>query len=498
MKSGFYDGPTSQALDELARDGIPIAGFDLMQRAAEAALTVIIEQFPSASRLIVICGKGNNGGDGYLIAARAIERGLRATAVALVDPLKLTGDAALAHQAAQDAGVVIRDSVGSFEGYDVIVDAMLGTGFSGEPRDFVAEAITAINSSSLPVVAVDLPSGVSASTGAANLAVRAHHTVTFISRKVGTFTGPGRALSGMVHFCDLGVPEHLYSTACLTPCYWHPNRLPALDSGAYKHQLGSVLVAGGDLGMPGAAAMAAEAALRVGAGMVTVATHREHAHALLTRLPEAMTVNPEGSDFEASIENYDLVVLGPGLGREAWGENLFRAIERSGRPVVLDADGLWWLAEVDSWQGGPLWMTPHAAEAARLLDQVVAELESDRVTAAATLADRFAGRVNLKGPGSIVHCRGRAQLCIHGNPGMATAGMGDVLSGIVGGILSGGYRQGASDDVLDDLFSAAIALHSRAGDRAAQVHGMRSLVATDVVRALPETICETGETNADV
>jgi hydroxyethylthiazole kinase-like uncharacterized protein yjeF len=490
---GFYDGPGSQTLDAAARVGLPIAGIDLMHRAAQAALDVIVSEYPDAARLLVVCGKGNNAGDGYLVAAQAKGQGLDPSVLAIVDPKQLQGDASLAHAMALQVGVAIHlyggtDLALELTGYDVVVDAMLGTGFSGAVRPAYKIAIEHINSGQLPVVSIDLPSGVDASSGRADIAIKADHTVTFISRKLGTYSGPGKIYSGRMHFADLGVPRRLYLPPSAYSCRWRTQDLVSPAEDAYKHLLGHVLVAGGDFGMPGAIAMASEAALRVGAGMVSIATRPAHGTGLLSRIPEAMTIDPDGDALAHKLDQIDLVVLGPGLGREAWGKSIYRIVEASGKPVVLDADGLYWLAEAQSWQGGDLFMTPHAAEAARLLRITVAAVENDRLACAANLAELYEARVNLKGPGSVVRLSDRTEICRHGNPGMATAGMGDVLSGIVGGLLATATRQRASDEEIDKLFSTAVALHSAAADNAAQIVGMRSLLATDVIRALPTTI----------
>ncbi len=485
---GLYDGPASQALDDAARVGLPIAGIDLMARAARAALDVVVSEYPQATRILVVCGKGNNAGDGYLLAALAREQGLEPSALALIPVAELQGDAVVAQKRARDAGVVIL--VGDLDptAYDVVVDAMLGTGFKGEVRPVYLGAIEQINACRVPVVSIDIPSGVDASTGRAGAAIQADHTVTFISQKLGTATGSGKSLTGQMHFAGLGIPKGLYFAPSAYPCRWDASRLGSAADNAYKHEQGHVLVVGGDLGMPGAVAMAGEAALRVGVGMVSIATRTEHSAALVARIPEAMTIDPDGSAVEAKLEQIDLVVLGPGLGRGMWAKSLYDLVEASGKPTVLDADGLYWLAQAQAWRGGRLFVTPHSAEAARLLGVAVDEIENDRVGSASELGKRFHARVNLKGPGSIVRLSDRVEVCKHGNPGMATAGMGDVLSGVIGGLLATAARQAGSEEVFDSLFSVGVALHSAAADKAAARIGMRSLLATDVIRALPRTI----------
>ena len=492
-KAAFYDARASRGLDEAVRQGLPISGIELMRRAARAAFDILLREYPHARRWLVFAGKGNNAGDAYLIASLAQAQGLEVDLRSVVECEELEGDAAIAHAEARAAGVPIsRDIEFEASAHDLVVDGLLGTGFHGALRPAYAEAVACINNSGLPVIGIDIPSGVDASTGGAQEAIRAERTVTFISRKVGTFTGAGKACSGTMHFADLGVPPHLYPAPSAGTCSWYSQRLPEPSESAYKHQLGQVLVVGGDRGMPGAVAMAAEAALRVGAGMVTVATHPEYGSALLGRLPEAMTVDASGAQFRERLEVADIVVLGPGLGRNVWGEERFSAVVDSGLPVVLDADGLYWLSKTGKWQGGPLYMTPHAAEASALLSVSVAEIEQDRIGSACLLAERFNARVVLKGPGSVLRLTDHSEICTHGNQGMASAGMGDVLAGIAGGVLAGAIRSAASQALLDARFSAGVALHSAAADRAAARVGRRSLIATDVILALPETMMAAG------
>ena len=491
----LYDADASREIDAYAISHLGVSGYELMNRAADAAFTNLLQHFAGLTSVLVWCGKGNNAGDAYLVALRALQFGIRTQVIALVEPDQLTGDAAKAHQAAVAAGVSIVSGIPDpLPLADVIIDGLLGTGLNGPPREPFAQGIAAINDAPAPVLSIDIPSGVSAATGAVfGAAVRAEITVSFITRKLGLYTGAGVSYAGLREFADLGVPGDMYVADGITWLRWQPTLLPALDANTYKHRQGHVVVAGGDDSMPGAVAMATEAALRVGAGMVTALTRVQHTAALVARSPEVMVrgIAEPGEQDEAQLAESvallaraDLVVLGPGLGRSTWSEALYELVEASGKPTVLDADGLYWLAEHGSWRGGDLTITPHVAEAARLLGNNPAEVQNDRFAACRELAQRLHCRGVLKGAGSITFARqgGELALCAHGNPGMATAGMGDVLSGVVGGLLAAVVDDPA---VCDARLAGAVALHSAAGDAAAEQVGERSLVATDVIRSLP-------------
>ncbi len=491
----LYDAAASREIDACAIAHLGVSGYDLMNRAADAAFSVLLQHYPGVNAISVWCGKGNNAGDAYLLAKRAHQYGIHTLVTALVDPLELTGDAATAYADAAGAGVSI--SVGKpamHPAAEVIIDGLLGTGLSGAPRTPFDAGIAAINASGKPVLSIDVPSGLNAATGAVvEDAVRAAVTVSFITRKIGLYTGAGVSFAGVREFADLGVPADMYIAAGIKWLRWRPEVLPALDANTYKHRQGHVAVAGGDTSMPGAVAMATEAALRVGAGMVTAVTRPQHGGAIVARTPEVMvrgfhhdTATAAAANEEALdlLHRADLVVLGPGLGRSMWSEALYEAVENSGKPTLLDADGLYWLAARGAWHGGDLTITPHVAEAARLLDWGAAEVQNDRLGAARSLGQRFTCRGVLKGAGSVVFSKSAADMaiCAHGNPGMATAGMGDVLSGVAGGLMAAAAQQVSACDVR---LASAVALHSAAGDAAASRVGQMSLLATDVIAAIP-------------
>jgi NAD(P)H-hydrate epimerase len=337
------------------------------------------------------------------------------------------------------------------------------------------------------VLALDLPTGVDADTGAAtDPAVRAAVTVMFIGRKLGLYTGAGVAFAGRREFAGLGVAKPVYRQVPGCPLLDYAGlgsecRLPPRDPGAYKQSFGHVAVIGGDFGMGGAPLMAAEAALRVGAGLVSVITRAAHRPAILARRPEVMVVEADDAFARAAVlQRATCLVVGPGLGREPWGEALLGEALALGKPTVLDADGLHGLAVRGLVPNGPVIGTPHPGEAGALLGVGSADIQADRPAAARALAERLRGVAVLKGPGTLVAALGSGGtaalhgVCSHGNPGMASAGMGDVLAGVIGGLVAQGLAPAGAA-------VAGTCLHSLAADRAAARLGQRSLLATDLI-----------------
>ena len=489
----IFSAEQSRALDRLAieRHGIP--GIVLMKRAGEAAWRSLRRRWPDARSITVVCGRGNNAGDGYVVAGSALLQGFDVQLVQLGAADALRGDAARARDWALAGGLSIVEVDNEKPEFavagDVIVDALLGTGATGDVRPGFARAIEAIARAAKPVLAIDIPSGLCADTGRVlGTAVRADATITFIGMKRGLTTGAAADYTGLIELAPLDVPADCYATVgtdAVEALRWSHERLalPERTATAYKHQSGHVLVVGGDSGMGGAVAMAAEAALRVGAGLVSVATRPEHVAAILARRPEVMVKGVTSADaIDALLARASVVALGPGLGRDAWGHALFDRVMAADKACVVDADGLHRLAaHPPARRSAALVVTPHVAEAASLLGTNVADVQHDRFAAAAALVARYAGGAPfaavLKGAGSVVASPGiAAGVCLHGNPGMASAGMGDVLAGLVAGVLAQGVDAARAT-------RAAVCLHSFAADRVAARDGQRGLLATDL---LPE------------
>jgi NAD(P)H-hydrate epimerase len=483
----LYSAQQVRDLDaRLIAAGTP--GFELMRRAAHAAWRALRRQWPDAGEITVLAGHGNNAGDGYLIAALALRAGWRVGVLAVGDASRLSGDAASAHGEARSVGVDIEAWSDHAELRGVLVDALLGTGLGGEVREPYASAIAAINASGLPVLAVDLPSGLSADTGQVlGCAVNADLTVTFIGLKLGLFTASGPDQCGELVFDGLDADPALIPEDCvarrLAPASLA--RLAARPKAAHKGLFGHALVIGGDTGMGGAVLLAAESALRCGAGLVSLATRVAHVPAALARRPELMARGVSSSaELLRLAERADVLVVGPGVGREAWGRVLVSAAASLERRQVWDADALNLLAEgLVARPSGDWVITPHPAEAARLLGISTAEIQADRPKAAHALALRYQAVVVLKGVGSLVASPdGRLALCNHGHPAMAGGGLGDVLSGILGALLAQGLP-------AFDAACLAVWLHARAGESlGAQGRGLAAADLIPAVRQLLEEL----------
>ena len=479
----LYDVAQVRALDRAAMGQLGIAGYDLMTRAASAALALLRQRWPQARRIVVACGSGNNGGDGFVLARLAQEAGLEVQVVLAEERTGSTGDARRAAAEWQAEAGAVAVFQGALPSADVVVDALLGVGLSQAPRAAQAALIRALREHPAPVLALDVPSGLDADTGhAPGEVVAADATVSFVADKRGLHTGAARDCTGALELAQLGLPAKLQEAMAPAARLLLPGMLPAFlprrRRGAHKGEFGQVLVVGGDLGMGGAALLAAQGAARCGAGLVRLATRECHVAAALSARPELMVQAVDDDDaLPPLLERCSVAAIGPGLGQGPWGRALLDRALGCGRPLVLDADALNLLAEVPSSLPAASVLTPHPGEAARLLGVDTAAVERDRFAAAHALAQRFRAVVVLKGAGSIVAAPGEVPAVIGaGNPGMASGGMGDVLTGIISALRA--QRM--------DAFAAACAgalLHAAAGDAAAR-DGERGLLAGDLLAHL--------------
>jgi ADP-dependent NAD(P)H-hydrate dehydratase / NAD(P)H-hydrate epimerase len=443
----LYSAAEMRAAEE-RYPGYPATAAELMERAGAGVAHEAMRAFPLARRFAVVCGAGSNGGDGR-IAARILQAAGR-EAVETDQPA----------------------------GFDVVVDALFGTGFHGEPRPEAAAVIERINAAGIPVLAVDVPSGVDASTGeVASVAIHADVTVTFHGRKTGTVVAPGRFHAGRVVVADIGLGAAETEIRCATSAVLDevPRRGPR-DS---KHTAGRVLVVGGSHGMSGAVCLAANAAFRADAGYVTVAAPHEALPVVEVLSLEAVKVGFSRDSAVATVlraaERADSLAIGPGLGREPHVAPFVRELlERLDLPAVVDADALFGLRPVG--RTAPVILTPHTGELARLLGETSAWVSAHRLEAARTCADRYAAVVLLKGADSIVASPGGSvAIADVGPPSLATAGTGDVLTGVIAAFLAKGL----------DARTAAVAGAFAHGRAAALVEPQAGLVASDVVAALP-------------
>lgn len=462
------------------------SGFELMRRAGHAAWRALRRRWPDAGALTVLAGRGNNAGDGYLVAALAQRAGWQVRVLALGAPAQLQGDAASACAEAREVGVTIQPWTEDAPLEGVLVDALLGTGLSGEVREPYAQVIRRLNASGRPMLAVDIPSGLCADTGRAlGTAIRADLTVTFIGLKLGLFTGDAPDCVGELAFADLQadplivadlpVEARRLAAGSLTPLAPRPRT-------AHKGRYGHLLVVGGDRGFGGAPLLSAEGALRSGAGLVSLATRREHVPAALARRAEVMSVGVDSANQLLTLmERVDVLVVGPGLGQAAWGRSLLSAAARGVRAQVWDADALNLLAAGVVRVPANTVLTPHPGEAARLLGCDIATVQADRPAAVRALARKYAAVTILKGAGSLIaDAEGRLAVCDRGHPAMAGAGLGDVLSGVVGALLAQGMAS-------FDAACLAVWLHASAGERlAVQGRGMAAGDLFPVIRQLLE------------
>lgn len=480
----LYRAAQVAELDRVAIQDRGIPGYTLMCRAGADAFAALQQYWPQARRVAVVCGSGNNGGDGYVVARLAQESGLDVRVVYLKDPAQLKGDALTACHDAHSAGVSVESwEATSLKDAEVIVDAIFGIGLSREVEGRYRQAIEAVNARDAGVLAIDIPSGLHADTGAVmGVAVQATVTTTFIALKQGLFTGQGPAYCGAILFGDLEVPADIYGAVSPASQRYSgedlAELLPKRFRSAHKGYHGHVLVVGGDHGMGGAVRMAAEAAARCGAGLTSIATRGTHAGLQAAARPELMFHGVESADqLSPLLERATVVAVGPGLGRAAWGRELLDAILASDRPLVVDADGLNLLSEKPVQRGNWI-LTPHPGEAGRLLGMSPKQVEADRFAAVNDLVERFGGVCVLKGAGSLIGAQG-SPLWVNssGNPGMASGGMGDILTGTIAGLLAQGLT-------LAEAARAGVYIHGRAGDLSAEANRERGMLAMDLMPLL--------------
>lgn len=484
LPEALYRAADTRAADQRAASEYGLAGGVLMERAGKAAFALLRERFPRARRITVVCGPGNNGGDGYVLARLAREAGLEAAVQSPADTAELKGDAAVARAAWHKAGGMVQAfSVERLQACDVIVDALFGTGLERPLEGAWRAAIEAMNASGRPVFAIDIPSGLHADTGRVlGAAVRAVLTLSFIGLKAGLFTGQGREHSGLILFDDLGVPDAVFTGVTPLARRITERNLRGLLAPrarhAHKGDAGRVLVVGGQPGMPGAVRLTGEAAYRAGAGLVVLATHPAHAASIGAARPEliAYGVN-DAQTIQSLLTGAHALAVGPGLGQGEWGRGLWQAALAADKPLIVDADALNLLAAQPSSHADWV-LTPHPGEAARLLGVSVAEIQADRFAAVRAIAQRYSGVCVLKGSGTLIATNDDQPLwlCDRGNPGLASGGTGDVLTGAIAALLAQGLAP----------FEAArlgVWAHASAGDRVA-ANGERGMMASDLLQPL--------------
>jgi NAD(P)H-hydrate epimerase len=494
----LFEAGEMKELDRWAIQERGIPAEQLMERAGEGLAHVVARRAP-AGRIAIVCGKGNNGADG-VVAARHLRTAGREVDVLLVWPPEWMGEEARAQLAKLPGATPLAFDAGRLHRAHVIVDALLGTGSSGSPREPADKVIEEMEAAKAPVVAADVPSGVDASTGeVAGPAVHCVATATFHGPKIGLYVHPGKAYAGEVEVIDIGIPRGgpvrpdagLIGSGVL-------REMPRRGPSSTKFSSGSVFVMGGSRGLTGAPTMSAMAAMRSGAGYVTVGAPASLELSFTVRLLEAMMVGlPEDGDGHLdpagvepvlkAIGRADAVVLGPGLSKDPGAQALVRAVvPRIDLPLLIDADGLNALAghveEVLPQRRWPTVLTPHAGELGRLLGVDSSEVERGRLRHVREAALRSKAFVVLKGDDTLVAApSGRVAVSRGGAPALATAGTGDVLSGVIGAMLAKGMP-------VATAACAGVYVHVRAGQLAAAPHGPDAVIASDVIAALPAAL----------
>ncbi len=454
-----------------------------MERAGEAAFALCRRLYPDAWRWLILCGHGNNGGDGYVIARCAKQYGIEITIVSCTgdSPIPLEAQLARDNWVNNDGQILSHHAAWPLN-CDLIIDGLLGTGIQSAPREPYASLIRQANRYPAPVVSLDVPSGLDANTGMVpGDVIYAQQTLTFLALKTGLLTGQARDVVGKLYYNSLGLslwlaeqkpPVQRLTVDCLSQ--WIKPRRPC----SHKGEHGKLLFVGGDTGTGGAIRMAGEAALRTGAGLVRVLTRAEHIASMLAARPELMVQPLNKENLAAAIDWADVIAIGPGLGLSGWGCAAMKQVSASDKPMLCDADGLNLLAITPDKRQNRI-ITPHPGEAARLLQCSVEQIESDRLHSATELAQRYGGVVVLKGAGTVIADEsGVLAIADVGNPGMASGGMGDILSGIIASLLGQGLP------LLDAALCGCV-VHGAVADRIALRQGERGMLATDLLLEIP-------------
>jgi len=477
----LYTAAQVRELDRIAIQEYKIKGLCLMERAGWAVFQNLKEHFPNAQHIAVVCGIGNNAGDGYVIARLCAISGLNVQVFQIGDLSKLKGDALLAFQHWEAIGGKVEQFETLPSNIDLIVDAIFGTGLDRNVEGIWATAIEQINLSQKTVLAIDIPSGLNANTGTVQgVAIKADLTVTFIGLKAGLFTNQAVDYTGKIIFNDLQIPQIIFQEIPPFVKRLELKKFLPRQKSSHKGTFGHVLIVGGEIGMSGAARLAGEAAARVGAGKISIATRSIHSSFLNLQRPELMVHPVENiEDLQILIDRCDMIAIGTGLGQNNWGQMMLSTVLKSHKPFILDADALNLLSKNPQMLKNTI-ITPHPTEASRLLNISTKEIQQNRFESAKQLFEKYQATCVLKGAGTVICSKQGLSLCNAGNAGLASGGTGDVLTGIIAGLVVQGF----------DLISAAeqgVCLHANAADLAAQ-NGERGLLASDLFLHLKQLV----------
>lgn len=485
LPHALYTAEQIRELERIVIQQYATSAAELMSRAGAAALASIKTHWPQAEHLVVVCGAGNNGGDGFELAGQAIANGYHVSVFQVGDGRNMSDETTAARNTAIANGIDIHPFENVLPPADVIIDALFGIGLSREITGDYALAIETINTYSphIPVLSLDIPSGIHADTGQKmGHAVRATLTISFLGLNQGLFTGDGPDYCGEIGFDSLNVPSAVYNAfsafACRVSLENDATGLVRRERTGHKGLYGHLVIIGGEHGMSGAARLAAEAGARIGAGLTSIATRKAHANTLNLTRPELMCHGIEEThELEELLQRVNVITIGPGLGQNNWGSSLFHKAIESKLPMVVDADALNLLSKNPQYRDNWV-LTPHPGEAARLLGCSSKEIQADRFAAVYELQKRYGGVVILKGAGTLI-CNGQSPLRLStwGNPGMGSGGMGDVLAGVVGGLIAQHFP-------IMEAACVGVTLHGMAADKAAAIDGERGMLAMDLMSHL--------------
>ncbi|WP_404341440.1 NAD(P)H-hydrate dehydratase [Pseudoalteromonas mariniglutinosa] len=469
-----------------ARAGVSM--FTLMKRAGQAVFIQCVAHFPNVQRYVILVGHGNNAGDAYIVASLAKQAGKEVAVLAADLNKQLSGDALTAQRQWQALGGSIENyTANALNNAEIIIDGLLGTGLNNTVREPFLTMIKEINAQPLPIIAIDLPSGLNADTGMVQgAAIKATITVTFVGIKQGLTTGLGRTYVGQLIFDDLAIADEFSALTTATASRVNINsfqRMAKRPEHSHKGSHGKLLCIGGNQGTAGAIRLSGEAALRMGAGAVRVYTHHTSVMPISIGRPELMV---SAEDLDSALRWASCVVIGPGLGQDDWAQHTFDKVMlfclAKAIPLVMDADALNLLANsVNHYHLRHTVMTPHPGEAARLLSVSCHAIEANRFYYAKQLATRYAATCVLKGAGTIIDSDAHTWVCEEGSPALAVAGSGDVLTGVIGGLLAQG---------LDTELAAryGVTLHAKAGSIAAEQSGERGMLASDLFMIIRQLV----------
>ncbi len=459
--------------------------YQLMELAGQSSFALASKLWPKAKTILVVCGRGNNAGDGFILARLALERGFKVYLHSLSTAQDYRGDARLAcEKFEQMGGTLVKFNEIDLAEIDYIVDALLGTGLSGEVQENYALVMGLLNQLPQPILSLDIPSGLNADTGQPHgMAIEAAVTVSFVAIKQGMLTGSAKDYCGEIYLSHINIGE-LFARQIRTDTLINGphflSRLSARKETAHKGDSGFVVNIAGNESYPGAARLCSEAALRAGAGLVGLICHPQNKMTVVASRPEIMLLEEQSfvEQSQSRVSKADCIVLGPGLGSNHWAQRMFSATMKMQTPMVVDADGLNLLAKAPSFRHNWI-LTPHVKEAARLLNCSIEDVQSDRFEAVKCIANKYGGICVLKGPGTLISDGEQIIINLTGNSGMASGGMGDVLSGIIASL---SLRS-------DNLLMAAchgVYLHGKAADLASR-DGKIGMLASDLfehIRAL--------------